>query len=157
MLAAMAHVDFALAYDPNRRCADVVFNGTDFALDTTPGSAMLMSVLARRRANPDDTLPVPVADWANPDSFNPRGGWPGDALDPTGQLVGSRLWLLERADNSERTRVDTENYVAEAVDWLNTVRGLAVAVAARWVDQAAGILGYRVRAGATVLQLKAMT
>ena len=147
-------VDVALAYDPIRHVSDVVFNGTDFALDTTPASAMLMSVLAARRLHPDDPLPDPVPDPLAPTSFTARGGYPGDALDPTGQLTGSRMRLLQRRDNSEQTRVDAENYLAEAADWLNTVRGLAVSVAARWVDQGLGILGTQVQAAATTVALQ---
>lgn len=145
-------VDIALAYDPVRRGCDVVFNGTDFALDATPASAMLMSVCADRRAKPDDSLPSPVDDWATPNSFTARRGYPGDALDPAGALTGSRMWLLERRLADEQTRVDAENYLAEACGWLETVRNLAVQITVRWV--APQILGFRVVAGNTALQLR---
>jgi phage gp46-like protein len=153
-------VDVALAYDPARKCCDVVFNGRDFALDATPASAMLFSICARRRARPDDVVPVQVPDWANPASFNARGGWVGDALDPSGNLVGSRMWLLGRAllgdganpnDISDRTRVDAENYLAECLEWLETVRGLAVQIVVRVLRP--NFLGYRVRAGATTIEI----
>ncbi len=73
-------MDIALAYNPANRRSDVVFTGTDFALDATPASAMLMSVCANRRAKPDDVVPVVVTDWARPQSFTARGGYAGDAL-----------------------------------------------------------------------------
>ena len=147
-----AMVDIALVYDPVRRGCDVVFNGTDFALDTTPASAMLMSVCADRRAKPDDVLPSPVDDWANPSSFTARRGYPGDALDPNGALVGSRMWLLGRSLADEQTRQDAENYLAEACAWLESVRNLAVQITVRWV--APQFLGYQVIAGKTVVQLR---
>jgi phage gp46-like protein len=146
-----AMVDIALTYDPVRRGCDVVFNGTDFALDATPASAMLMSVCADRRAKPDDALPSPVDDWAHPNSFTARRGYPGDALDPAGGKVGSRMWLLQRRLEDEQTRTDAENYLLEACSWLESVRNLAVQITVRWI--APQFLGYRVRAGKTVLQL----
>ncbi len=145
-------VDISLAYNPTLRCCDVVFNGTDFALDTTPASAMLFSILADRRAKPDDVLPTPVPDWKEPASFTARGGYPGDALSPTGTLTGSRMWLLTRRLADEQTRVDAENYIAEAVQWLEDVRGLALQLMVRYV--APEILGYRLRAGDTTISLQ---
>ncbi|OYV32827.1 MAG: hypothetical protein B7Z80_25785 [Rhodospirillales bacterium 20-64-7] len=145
-------MDIALAYNPDWKCCDVVFNGTDFALDPTPASAMLMSILAKRRAAPDDVLPTPMTDWANPASLNARGGYPGDALDTAGQLTGSRTWLLARRLADEQTRQDCENYVAEGLAWLESIRGYALSLLVRYV--APGILGYRARAGNTTVQLQ---
>jgi phage gp46-like protein len=145
-------MDIALAYNPAIRGCDVVFNGTDFALDSTPASAMLFSLLANRRAAPDDKVSTQVTTPLAPQSFTARGGYPGDALDQTGQLAGSRLWLLQRALADEQTRIDAQNYVAEALSWLETVRGQAVQIAVRWF--APDILAYRAIAGATTLQLK---
>ncbi len=147
----MPPMDIALAYNPALKCCDVVFNGTDFALDTTPASAMLFSLLARRRAKPDDVVPSPVRDWAHPHSLNARGGWAGDALDKNGQLSGSLLWLYERALASEETRNGVEAAVAEAVGWLETIRGLALQISVGYVKPQ--ILGYRVRAGNTAVAL----
>lgn len=145
-------IDVQLVYDPALRCCDVVFNGTDFALDTTPASAMLMTLLAKRRANPDDKLPATVPNWHAPNQFNARGGYPGDALDPTGALNGSRMWLFSRRLADEETFADVQNCLAEDMAWLETVRGLALQITVEWI--AAQILGYRVRAGSTTVSLK---
>ncbi len=147
-----APVDVMLQYDASLGCCDVVFNGVDFALDATPASAMLMTLLAKRRAHPDDVLPNSVPDWHAPSQFNARGGWCGDALDPAGARVGSRMWVFSRRLADEQTRVDIENCLVEAMAWLESVRGLALQVTVRWV--AAQFLGYQVRAGGTVLALK---
>lgn len=144
-------IDIALGYDPVRRRCDVVFNGTDFATDSTPASAMLFSVLADRRARPDDVLPTPVPDWSNPSSFTARRGYPGDALDPNGQLTGSRIWLFVRGKQNEATRVGVQDAIAEAVQWLNTGRSLALQLTVRWVRK--GILGYVLKAGRTTIQI----
>ena len=145
-------MDIALAYNRTTRCCDVVFNGTDFALDATPASAMLFSVTANRRAKPDDVVPTVVTDRANPQSFTARGGCPCDALDPAGALTGSRIWLYQRALADEKTLTGVQNALVEAVQWLETVRGFALQVTVRWI--APQILGFRIRAGNTVLQLK---
>lgn len=145
-------MDIALAYNPATKSCDVVFNGTDFALDATPASAMLFSILAKRRAGPDDALPTPMADWANPSSLNARGGWCGDALDTTGQLVGSRTWLLSRRKADEATRLDCETYLAQGLAWLESARGYAIQLVVRYV--APGILGYRARAANTTVALE---
>ena len=149
-------MDIALAYDPATHRCDMVFNGRDFALDATPATAMLLSLGSDRRARPDDALPDDNADPANPASLIARRGYPGDALDtPLGaqsRLIGSRLWLLLNAKANEATRKFCEQATAEAVDWLNTQRGLAVQVLVRWVRP--GVLGIRVRAGASSLQLE---
>ncbi len=145
-------VDAALIYDPTLRALDAVFTGTDFGLDETPASVLLGSLLVDRRAHPDDTWPAPVPDWANPSSFNARRGWVGDALDPSGRLVGSRLWELDRRDNSEQTRSDCQDYLVEALTPLETVRGYAIQINVAW--EKPQILGYSVTVGATTIQLK---
>ncbi len=50
--------DLALAYDPARHQCDLVYDGSDFVLDSTPATPMLMALLCRRRAQPADTVPV---------------------------------------------------------------------------------------------------
>lgn len=149
---AGAVFDAAIAYDLNFRALDAVFNGVDFAIDTTPASVLLHSLLVDRRAHPDDQWPAPVPDWANPSSFTARGGWVGDALDPAGQLVGSRLWELDRRLADEQTRSDCQDYLVEALAPLETSRGYAISVQTGW--ELPQILGYGVTVGSTTIQLK---
>jgi phage gp46-like protein len=144
--------DVQLAYNPNLHCCDVVFNGVDFAIDTTPVSAILMTLLSKRRAAPDEQVPAPVLEWSNPVQFNARGGYPGDALDPTGQLVGSGVWLFQRRLSDEQTRADFAAMLAADLAWLETARGLALQIEVAWVTKQ--MLGYRVTVGETTIQLK---
>jgi phage gp46-like protein len=146
-----APVDVMLAFNPALGCCDVVFNGTDFALDTTQASAVLFSLLANRRASADDILPTPVPDWQAPQSFFARQGYPGDALSPSGTFTGSKLWLYERSLANEATRQGVEAAVADAVGWIESVRGNAVQVLVRYI--APQLLGYRVRIGKTIISL----
>ena len=145
-------IDIALTYDNAARDLDVVFNGVDFEIDPTPASVLLHSLVVRRRAHPDDPWPASVPDWANPSSFTARGGWVGDALDPNGWLVGSRLWELDRRLADDQTRSDCQDYLVEALAPLETSRGYAIAVQTGW--EMPQILGYSVTVGSTTLQLQ---
>ncbi len=145
-------IDAAMTYDPSFRALDAVFDGHDFVLDETPASVLLHSLLVDRRAHPDDTWPTPVPDWANPSSLNARKGWVGDALDLNGQLVGSRLWELDRRLADEQTRSDCQDYLVEAVQPLEAQRGYAIQIQVAW--ELPQILGYSVTVGSTTIQLK---
>jgi phage gp46-like protein len=91
-------LDIALAYDPVNRRTDVVFTGRDFALDNTWQTPVLMCLGCQRRAHPDDAVPQPTETLpADAPLMNTRGGWPGDALDPYGELTGSRQWIFSRS------------------------------------------------------------
>lgn len=136
----------ALSYDPVTRRADVAFPPV---LDTTPATPAIMSLLCDRRARPDDTLPLEEAPVLQPDVLNPRRGWWADALDPEGQRCGSRLWLLIRAKQTERTRRLAELYAREALAWASP-QGLTVA--ADWVRD--GVLVYVCRFGSDQLVLE---
>ena len=145
-------LDIALSYNPTAQSCDMVFTGRDFALDPTPATAMLVSLGSDRRARPDDALPDDNADPLNPASLTLRRGWAGDALDAQARQIGSRLWLLTNAKATEATRKLAEQVTAEAMGWLATQRGLAISVLVRWVRP--GVLGIRVQAGASALQLQ---
>jgi phage gp46-like protein len=145
MFAAMATIDTALAYDPARRRCDLVFDGTDFGLDDTPVTPVLTAVGLDRRAHLDDELPDTTPDSYAPATLNRRRGWPGDCLDPTGSLSGSRMWLLVRRKQTEQTRLDAEGYLREPLEPLANARGWPISVTVRWI--AAGILGWRAVVG----------
>ena len=144
-------MDIALQYDPVKHRCDVVFNGTDFAVDNTQASAMLFSLFADRRAAPDDVLPDAVPDWGAPTTFIARRGWCGDFLDPLGRLTGSRFWLYVRSKWTEATRKAIEDCVVEALGWIDTERNLAVQVIVRLV--APNAIGILARQGKTTLSL----
>ncbi len=66
-------------------------------------TAILFSLFTDRVAGPDDVIPDGSAD---------RRGWWGD------EKIGSRLWLLDRAKQTEETRQRAADYIAEALQWL---------------------------------------
>ena len=143
--------DAALAYDPVSRRCDAVFDGTDLVLDGTPVTPLLLALGTDRRARPDDELPDAVSDFYSPHRIDPRGGWPGDALDAAGRFSGSRLWLLVRKKHLETTRTLAESALAEAVEPIAAAWGERAALSVRWI--APGILGMKAEMAKATLSL----
>jgi phage gp46-like protein len=124
----------ALSWNPTAAGADIALTPAGaIAGDDGLTSCVILSLFLDARARPDDELP----DSAGGD----RRGWLGDAFAATDR-IGSRLWLLTRAKQTEETRRRAEDYAAEALAWL-VEDGLAtsVSVTAEWV--AMGLLGLR--------------
>jgi phage gp46-like protein len=78
---------------------------TDHNLET----AVLLSLWTDASAHPDDDIP---------DGTDDRRGWWGNWESPEELMLGSRLWLLERAKSTEDTRRRAEEYAAEALAWM---------------------------------------
>ena len=101
--------------------------GSDLVSGEDLHTAVLISLFTDRRAEASDTIP---------DGTDDRRGWWGDA----GQdyLIGSRLWLLNRAKQVPQTLVDAQGYCAEALQWLID-DGVAakIDVACSWIGQGA--------------------
>lgn len=87
-------------------CADLAVVCGDLAVGNDLSTAVMLSLFSDRRANEDDKIP---------DGIDPRGWW-ADAMD--GQLIGSRLWLLERARSLPETFALAKEYAEEALQWL---------------------------------------
>ena len=70
--------------------------------------AVIISIFAWRRANPDDTLPG-----------SEKMGWWGDTYpEIENDRIGSRLWLLTREKITQTTLIKAREYVEEALQWL---------------------------------------
>lgn len=89
-------------------------------------TAVIVSLLTDRRAEPDDKLPQ---ESGNKSAIGyDRRGWCGDALsDVSGDRVGSRLWLLVREKQTEETRRRAIAYCEEALNWMKD-DGIATAI-----------------------------
>lgn len=143
--------DVALVFDPaSRRCDLALGEDCDLVIDETPVTPMLLSIGLDRRAAPDDELPAGRDAFLVRGDFQTRRGWAGDALDPTGERAGSRLWLLDRAKATEQTRMVFEMWLAEAMAWVKRETGKAAHVAAWWADRE--LLRWRVRVGDTEIE-----
>lgn len=70
-------------------------------------TAVLISIFTDRTAAGDDTI--------TDGSGNARGWWGDLARD---HPIGSRLWLLERAKETDETALRARDYIAEALQWM---------------------------------------
>ncbi len=115
----------ALEWNDKFQAADLVSTGNGLARDDTLATAIIVSLFTDARARPDDGLPSGESD---------RRGWVGDTLAEDGDRIGSRLWLLRRAKQTEETRRRAVDYAREALAWI-VRRGMArtIEVSAQWV------------------------
>ncbi|MBR0643980.1 phage GP46 family protein [Plastoroseomonas hellenica] len=144
--------DIALRYDARIGRCDIAVEGRDLAVDRTPVSRMLLRLGCDARARADDRLPEePEAAPPSVVVLNPRRGWAGDALSLAGRRLGSRLWLLARAKQTEETRLSAIRYAEEALARLGNDLGLAIRVTASWPRR--GLLQLVVRAGRTEIRV----
>ena len=97
---------------------DWLLSGPTLASDDGLDTAVIISLFSDARARPGDTLP----------SQDDRRGWWGDAWPVTsGDVLGSRLWLLARSKQLQQSLNDARSFAEEALKWL--VRdGIASAV-----------------------------
>lgn len=103
--------DLALTWDNTRGCADLTLIDSDLASDPGMETAVLLSLFVDRRAFDDDVPPS--------GDVNDRRGWWADAFaDTEGDLIGSRLWLLDRSISSDETRRRAIEYCNEALQWM---------------------------------------
>ncbi len=91
--------------------------GADFAikallLEEEDGldTAVIQSLLTDRRANDDDVIPGGVDDK--------RGVWMDSYAEAEGDLMGSRLWLLDREKLLPETVNKVRDYCDESLKWL---------------------------------------
>ncbi|MDP3329426.1 phage GP46 family protein [Parvibaculum sp.] len=117
----------ALEWNERFQAADLVNTGSGLARDDTLATAIIVSLFTDARARPDDILPSGESD---------RRGWVGDTLSEDGDRIGSRLWLLRRAKQTEETRRRAIDYAREALAWI-VKRGLArtIEVSAQWIGR----------------------
>jgi phage gp46-like protein len=100
--------DIALRW--NGEAADFAIEGNDLATDDGLRTAVLLSLFTDRRAEEGDVLP---------DAETDRRGWWADAFPVVdGDKMGSRLWLLARAKQSQDVVDRAREYAREALAWL---------------------------------------
>ena len=94
---------------------DVVMDG-GVVKETTIHTAILVSILCNRRADPQDPLPYGYQGKGSAITDD-RQGWVGDVFDAKGRLVGSKLWLLDQELAVEETKLRAEDYIRECLQW----------------------------------------
>lgn len=117
--------DISTFWNPAAARGDWQLAGPDLAKGTDLETAVIISLFTDARADPDDVIPDGTG--------NPRGWW-GDTGRP--RRIGSKLWLLSRAKETEETRLRAQDYCEAALAWL-TEDGVAasVDVVAAWQAQ----------------------
>jgi len=144
--------DAALQYDPaSKHCDYVIGDDGDLVLDFTPITPILMSIGLDRRADPDDELPVGRTKFLAPFSFSERRGSPCDALDPQGNVSGSKCWLLDRAKQTDSTKLLYEFWLNQSLAWAEPETGEPAEVDVQWLRP--GMLGYRIRVEDTAVNI----
>jgi phage gp46-like protein len=125
-----------LAYNSASQTADLVrAAGGNIETDELLNTAVVISLFTRRRALPDDILPEPGGD---------RGGWWADSYpDVPGDLLGSRLWLLNRSKATQTVINQAKVYTIECLKWL-VDDGIAAAVNVEVERQPDDRLAFRV-------------
>jgi phage gp46-like protein len=106
--SALQLADLALTWDVALGAGDLSLIDSDLASDRGLVTAVLLSLFTDRRAEADD----------QPPSGDPRDrrGW---CLDQFGvDLIGSRLWLLDRAKRTNESTLRATEYVREALQWM---------------------------------------
>jgi len=100
--------DITISWDAARSHGDWMLAGADLLTGSDLATAMLISVFTDAMAAPDDVIP---------DGTGDARGWWGDQFDPE-HPIGSKLWLLDRAKQTQETLNRAYDYLAEALQWL---------------------------------------
>jgi len=108
--SAIQFADLALTWDAVAGAADLSLIDSDLASDRGLETAVLLSLFIDRRAQPDDQPP-------SGDDTDRRGWWADQFAAVEGDLIGSRLWLLDRSTLTAETSRRAEEYVREALAW----------------------------------------
>jgi len=115
---------------------DIALSNGDLVADNGLRTAIILSLLTDRRAEPDDSIP---------DGSNDRRGWWADALAANeGDRFGSRLWLLAREKDLPAVRRRAETYATEALEWLRT-DGIASSIEVEADTASREVLALRIR------------
>lgn len=95
--------DLTIEWDGAYNRGDLVQAGAALMTGLDLQTAILISLFTDRMAAVDDVIP----DGSN----DPRGWW-GD------NSIGSRLWLLSRAKQTQATLQRAYDYIGESLQWL---------------------------------------
>ncbi len=88
---------------------DIEIADGDLLSDNGMRTAVVLSLFTDRVADSDDVIP---------DGSDNRRGWWADAYNDDGDIIGSRLWILGREKQTDRTLERAAEYADEALNWL---------------------------------------
>ncbi|SIT43657.1 Mu-like prophage FluMu protein gp46 [Paraburkholderia piptadeniae] len=115
--------DITIVWDVDNSRGDWLLVGPALATGNDLDNGILISLFTDRTANTDDAIP---------DGTNDPRGWWGDIGEDV--PIGSRLWLLSRAKQTQETLNNAVDYTREALEWMID-DGVAarIDVLAQWV------------------------
>ncbi len=96
-----------IALDFNNNQFDIAADNGDLVSEEGLRTALMISLFTDARARDDDEIP---------DGSNDKRGYWGDADEE--DSMGSRLWLLGRAKETQDTLDRGKEYATEAVQWF---------------------------------------
>jgi phage gp46-like protein len=109
--------DIALEWNNGTNSADVVIEANDLRPDDGLRTAVYLSLFTNAPAHAGDVLPDGAIAGGG------EGGWWADALPlVAGDVVGSRLWLLDRCAQTIENLTRSVTYAREGLDWMLTDR-----------------------------------
>lgn len=111
--------DIATFWNVNNLRGDWTVTNSTLADGNDLTTAVIISLFTDRAAQPGDVIP----DGSN----DPRGWWGDNQPDGNTVLIGSRLWLISRAKQTQDTLQKAVTYAKEALQWMIT-DGVAVNV-----------------------------
>lgn len=99
--------DTTTVWDVANGRGDWQVSGAQLVTGNDLETAILISLFTDRMAEENDLIP---------DGTNDPRGWWGDAGEAV--QIGSRLWLLDRAKQTQETLQRAYDYIVEALQWL---------------------------------------
>ena len=110
----------------------LLMEGPDIKTDTGLRSAVIYTLFTDKLADVDERLPG--------NGTNRQGHWAESYKDPDRDSMGSLLWLLADAKETQETLLKAQTYCIEALQFfINRGVAISVAVTTRWVRS--GVLG----------------
>ena len=102
--------DISTVWDVQNLQGDWVVSGASLQSGNDLTTAVLISLFTDRVAQPGDEIPDGTSD--------PRGWWGDNQPDGNNRPIGSRLWLLSRAKQTQETLSRARTYAQEALQWM---------------------------------------
>ena len=103
--------DIKIIWDSDFAEGDLGLADGDFTREEGLETAVMMSLFTDARADIDDPLP-------DPQSENRKGWWGDKVSDIEDDVIGSKLWLLDRSKTDDAAITDAKAYIEEALQWM---------------------------------------
>jgi len=102
-------------FDTGGNCPDMVIENGTLKADNSLETSMLVSAYSNRRVEAEDLPPGITIQ---------EGWWADQFSEVLGDLIGSRLWTLDRGKIVDETVVEMQSILIQAFEWM-TEDGIA--------------------------------